>query len=170
MSRLLLRSMCLFILQASVAAFGFSPATDFNELRNLQTQRGCGEVLGVITTDQVRAAGRKLLSNFLNDTKLLDRSVGIIFLPVEFNLTIVKLCASCKDHAVWYYEQGGLKFPGYHATYCVEGEASYEAEFSMLAFLLRDPTNFNKLPAKVSLRTFLTLPSTRADLNHQQRD
>lgn len=159
--------LCCLVLAAPAANHGGDDGEELHQHRTLQMQRGCGQTLGVVTTDQVKAAGAKLLSPFLNhDAALLLNSVDIITLPIKYDFTVVKLCSSCKDLADWYfYERGGLKFPGYHATYCPENStATYQQSLSMLVFLPRDPDNFNQLPPAVRVRTFLTLPPTTTRL------
>jgi hypothetical protein len=128
--------------------------------RTLQNFAECDQVIGTITSEEVRNAGRSFLSNYISDSDVLDRSVDIIFLPVKYDLTVIKLCASCENHANLYYERG-IFFPGYHATYCnVSDQITYTTPLSMLAFLPQYETNNTALPSKVKLRTFLTMPPT----------
>jgi hypothetical protein len=131
------------------------------EYRQLQNYAGCDQILGTITTDDVRSAGRTFLSNFITDSDVLDRTTEVIFLSLQYDLTVKRLCASCQDHANWYLEQGGLLFPGYHAKYCNESDTvTFSTPISMLVFLPQYKPNSTELPPKLKLRTFLTMPPT----------
>jgi hypothetical protein len=147
-----------------------------------QQPRECGAVLGIVTRDDVRHVGRTLLTPYLTDNddaddddddddSLLERTLDILLQSVLYDSTIVKLCASCQDHADWYFERGGglLKFPAHHASYCQDvNGVDFRHEISMIALLPRsslETTNTNMydeslLPHQVKLRAFLTLPPT----------
>ena len=124
----------------------------------------CGQIIGTITSDEVRAIGKSFLSQFLTtENDLLQRSTNIIFLPANYDVNIVKLCASCQDHYDWYYERNSLIFPGYHAIYCNENDRdTYLARASAIALVPQyDSTTTHGLPVNLKLRTFFTMPPTR---------
>ena len=131
--------------------------------RDLQ-DADCGQIIGMITSDEVRLMGTSFLSQFLTtENDLLQRSTNIIFLPANYNVNIVKLCASCQDHADWYYERNSLVFPGYHEIYCNENDrTTYEAQASAIALVPQyDNNSTHGLPVNMKLRTFLTIPPTQ---------
>lgn len=124
----------------------------------------CGQIIGTITSDEVRSIGKSFLSQFLTtENDLLQRSTNVVFLTANSNLNIVKLCASCQDHSDWYYERNSLVFPGYHAIYCDENDRNtYEARASAIALIPQyDSTTTHGLPLNLKLRTFFTMPPTR---------
>ena len=124
----------------------------------------CGQIIGTLLSDEVRAIGKSFLSQFLTDENdLLQRSTNIIFMQAQYDINIVKLCASCQDHADWYYERNSLVFPGYHSIYCnTNDRATYAARTSAIALVPRyDTSTTHGLPANFKLRTFLTMPPTQ---------
>lgn len=141
-------------------------------LQEQQEQRGCGEAIGIVTVQDVRNAGRALLAPLVSPD-LLERSLEIMFLSVVYDTTIVKLCGSCQSHADWYfYDRGGITFPGYHKTYCSANGVEFNENLSGLALLPRIPSTdsgsgssvYEQLPNAVKLRTFLSLPRTNANV------
>lgn len=139
--------------------------TDTSTTR-VTSRASCGETIGVLTKSQVLAAGKALLGNLIADPTVLQRSLDIIFLPVQYDVDVVKVCASCESLALWYIARGNLQFPGYHSTYCdqLNQPLSYSQSLSSLVLLPRDPNDSNRLPTGVKLRTFLSLPPTRIDV------
>ena len=126
----------------------------------LGNDRDCNQVLGVVKAETVRLAGRKVLETFI-DGDLLERSLDIILLPAVGDFEVVKICASCQNHHDWFFELGGLKFPGYHATYCSSNTTGYQVPYSSLAFVPLDKSG--SIPDRVRLRMFLSMASSRVD-------
>lgn len=120
--------------------------------------RRCRQSLGVIQAETVRNIGRQLLSKHMSGTPL-EKSMEIIFRPIQYDLQVVMLCASCRDHDRWYWELGGKKFPGYHAKYCGSNTTYYNSAHSSLVFLPLDPAT-NEPFSGVKLRTFFTMAGT----------
>ena len=124
----------------------------------------CGQILGTLTSGDIRSIGKSFLSQFLTtENDQLQTSTNIIFLPANYDINIVKLCASCQDHADWYYERNSLVFPGYHAIYCDENDRTiYEARGSAIALIPQYESNTTHgLPVNTKLRTFLSMPPTQ---------
>lgn len=126
----------------------------------LGRSRGCNEVLGVVKAETVRLAGRKILERFLEGA-ILERSLDVIFLPAVGDFEVVKICASCQNHHDWFFELGGLEFPGYHGTYCSSNTTGYSVQHSALAFVPLDETG--SIPDRVKLRMFLSMAANRVD-------
>lgn len=155
-----------------------------NFLRQMQESslsdggRECNELIGVVTSDEIKQLGRLHLEPYYatsNDPLLIDVSLGIIYLPARFNVAIYKSCSSCESMDVTYLNRLQL-LPVYHTNgYCsITDSLAYSSVASSLVMIPIDPNVVitNETTSDViqdailngyTMRAFLSLRPTRFD-------
>ena len=134
----------------------------------LLQQASCGDTLGTVAADQVRAVGRTYLNALISaelqaeTPGIVDATANVLFQTAVNDFTVMKMCGSCESMVRDFFDDNGRVFPNYHFTYCSDSAYGWDSLHSMLVLLPLDPDT-GEIFDQARLRSFISLTQSRLD-------